>query len=239
MEFHQEKLAQMLGEMAGAGYAGFEIGAQRLENLNAPEKFLSQVQAAELEIAGIHTSIRQYLDGDLDFAYKVADFCQAVQAPYMLVSAHPQLGETQAGLDSLIEVLNQVGTICQERDLTYCYHNHAWEIINDQRILHTIVEQTDRDSVSLCLDIGWVKRADSSLVEVSLDFLDRIRYFHVKDTVDEKFTDLGEGSVDIQTWWQAVQGQGDFYLTYERDEVLPDAFSSAKNSRNYLRQIGI
>ena len=124
-------------------------------------------------------------------------------------------------------------------ELTYCYHNHWYEIENQQAELRALCELTDPDLVSLCMDIGWVERAGYAPAEVSAEFLDRIRYFHLKDTQDSKFVDLGEGTVDFPVWFEAIAGKGNFYLTHERDEVLPNASESARNSRQYLGTIGL
>ncbi|HBX70114.1 MAG TPA: hypothetical protein DEH25_12240 [Chloroflexi bacterium] len=238
-EYHREKRLQMLAEIAQAGYAGIEIGAHRFENLDHPQEFLTQVQRVGLQVAGIHTLGKFYLDGDLTYPTQAADFAQATESPFMLVSGERTAGRSRSDYERMAEIFNQVGEICQQRGLTYCYHNHWWEIENDQAELHTLLELTDPALVSLCLDIGWVQRAGYDPAVISTEFIERIRYFHIKDTVTEKFTDLGEGEVDFPAWWQASAGKGDFYLTHERDEVLPQAFESARASRDYLRTIGL
>jgi sugar phosphate isomerase/epimerase len=43
-----------------------------------------------------------------------------------------------------------------------------------------MLELTDPDLVSLCLDIGWVQRTGYSPAAISTEFVDRIRYFHIR-----------------------------------------------------------
>lgn len=238
-EYHREKMPQMLQEIAKAGYAGIEIGAHRFENLDRPADFLSQVQDAGLHVSGIHTLVKFYDAGNLDYARKSAEFTKAVGSQYMMVSGEAKAGKTQEDYKALADIFNQVGQICQDLELTYCYHNHWYEIENQQAELRALCELTDPDLVSLCMDIGWVERAGYAPAEVSAEFLDRIRYFHLKDTQDSKFVDLGEGTVDFPVWFEAIAGKGNFYLTHERDEVLPNASESARNSRQYLGTIGL
>lgn len=238
-EYHRDQLPKMLSEIAQAGYAGIEIGAHRFENLDHPGDFLSQVQSVDLHVSGIHTLGKFYFDGDLTYPTKAADFTQAVESAFMLVSGQPAEGKSQDDYKRMAEVLDRAGEICQARGITYCYHNHWWEIQNEQAELRALLELTDPKLVSLCLDIGWVERAGYSPAKVSAEFLDRIRYFHLKDTKGEKFFDLGEGTVDFPAWYNAVDGNGDFYMTHERDEVLPNAFESARISREYLMTIGL
>jgi sugar phosphate isomerase/epimerase len=238
-EVHRTEMARMLAEMAQAGYAGIEIGSHRVMDLYSPETFLGMCTQEGLYVSGIHTPIRRYDDGDLDYAKKAADYSQALGTKFMLVSGREGTGKTQDDYKATAEVLNQVGEICRERGLTYLYHNHWYEIVDEAAELHALCDLTDPNLVSLCLDIGWVERANASVVAITTEFLDRIAYFHLKDTKDEKFVSLGDGTVDFPGWLAAIQGKGDFYLTYERDEFLPTALESAKKTRNYLRSLGL
>jgi len=67
----------------------------------------------------------------------------------------------------------------------------------------------------------------------------REQHHRNQDTKDEKFVSLGDGTVDFPGWLTAIEGKGNFYLTYERDEFLPTALESATNSRIYLRTLGL
>ena len=157
----------------------------------------------------------------------------------MLVSGIEGIGKSQDEYKATADVLNRVGEICQERGLTYLYHNHWYEIANNAEELQALCNLTEPDLVSLCLDIGWVERSGASVVEITTDFLDRIAYFHLKDTKNDKFVSLGDGSVDFPGWLAAIQGKGDYYLTYECDEFLPTALQNAIRTRQYLRTLGL
>jgi sugar phosphate isomerase/epimerase len=238
-EVHREEMPRILAEMAQTGYAGIEIGAHRIADLYSPEVFLGMCSQEGLHVSGIHTPIRLYDEGDLDYAKWAADFSQALETKFMLVSGREGTGKSHDEFKATADILNQVGEICRKRGLMYVYHNHWYEITNDATELHALCDLTDPKLVSLCLDIGWVERADASVVDVTAEFLDRIAYFHLKDTKDEKFVSLGDGTVDFPGRLAAIEGKGDFYLTYERDEFLPTALDSAINSRIYLRTLGL
>ena len=110
---------------------------------------------------------------------------------------------------------------------------------NDAAELHALCDLTDPKLVSLCLDIGWVERADVSVVDVTPNSWTGSPYFHLKDTKGENF--VSSGRWDGRYSWlpgQAIEGKGDFYLTHERDEFLPNALESATKSRIYLRTLG-
>jgi inosose dehydratase len=238
-EVHRDEMSRILAEMAQAGYAGIEIGAHRVMDFYSSEAFLGMCAREGLHISGIHTPLRRYIEGDLDYAKRAADFSKALETKFMLVSGIEGTGKTQDEYRAAADILNQVGEICQERGLTYLYHNHWYEIVNNAEELHALCDLTDPNLVSLCLDIGWVERADASVVDITTEFLDRIAYFHLKDTKDSRFVNLGDGTVDFPGWLAAIQGKGEFYLTYEHDEFLPTALESAIRTREYLRTLGL
>ena len=242
-EYHREQLPQMLTEIAAAGYDGVEVGAHKLESLDQPEAFSGMVRDAGLHVAGIHTLARLYFEqvlvGDHEYVDRAADFAKGVAAEFMLVSGERGEGKTADDYKRLADALNRSGEICRERGLTYCYHNHWWEIEREQAELRTLLDFTDPGLVSLCLDVGWVARAGASPAAVTREFLDRIRYFHIKDTRDGAFTEVGSGTVDFQSVLAVIQGKAHLYLTVERDQVLPDALESARKSREYLKGLGV
>jgi sugar phosphate isomerase/epimerase len=237
-EVHRTDMPRLLSEIAQAGFDGIEIGYHRLEGIQQPVTFLEMVQHADLHVSGIHTLGKFYFNDDIAYLERAAKFAQTVQTDYVLVSGE-QGEKNLADLKAIAGILNRSGEICQKAGLTYCYHNHWWEIQNDQNELRTICQLTDPSLVSLCLDIGWVERSGNSVVQVVGDFIDRIRYFHLKDTRDERFVDLGEGTLDFPAWLNVIGDPSAFYLTHERDEVLPDALGSATRSRAYLRSLGL
>ena len=93
-EVHREEMPRILAEMAQAGYAGIEIGAQRVMDFYRPEVFLGMCAREGLSVSGIHTPIRLYDQGDLDYAMRAADLSQAVETKFMLVSGQERTGKT-------------------------------------------------------------------------------------------------------------------------------------------------
>jgi sugar phosphate isomerase/epimerase len=233
----------MIEEIAKTGYDGIEIGVHRFENTDNPEAFRDLVKSHGLQVTSIHTLGELYhedvLAGKMDYPLKAADFTQAVESKFMLVSGDPKEGKTLADYQAMAEVLNQVGQICRQRGITLCYHNHWWEIVNDQEGLKTICENTDPGIVSLCIDVGWVERAGASPVDIVSQYLERTPYFHFKDTIDGKFIEPGAGTVDFAGVLKLLREDGACYLAVERDEVLPNAFESARISREHLRTLGV
>lgn len=238
-EIHRDHLPEMLAEIAGAGYDGIEIGAHRLD-LAQPEAFLRLLQANHLAVIALHTH------GDLaDRANapalkarveNAASFGARVGAPFIALSGVDQPDKTESVFETEAQLLNECGTICQKHGLRLVYHNHYWEIRDDFRELRFIVARTDPTRVWLLLDVGWVERAGGSPPAAVAEFLERVGYLHIKDTRTGKFTELGQGTVDLNGVYRELVGHYEGWLVVERDEVLPDAKARATMSRDYVRQ---
>ena len=240
-EHHRELMPQMIEEIALAGYGGIEIGAHRFEDLSRPRNFSELVQNHGLHVSAIHMQEKYLwadaLEGCFDYAQQVVEFTQAVGSRYLLYSSDHRADKTARYNQDLVKVLNEIGKICQVRGITFCYHNHWWEIDNEQALLRAICDLTDPALVSLCVDVGWVQRAGASPAKVLTEFLDRVRYLHLRDTLEDRWTDVGYGLVDFRSVFQVIKGRDDIYPTVERDEPLPDALGSARKSMAKLREL--
>ena len=243
-KLHRSDLPSIVEQIARAGYDALEIGAQRL-NLDDPDGFLMLMNQHGLSVAGIHTGGEIYTPAEMharqDFFESAARFARAVNAPCVLLSGKPKEGgKTEADLSAEVDSIQWVADICQAQGLPLNFHTHNWELADDLREIRHLVAHTDPQKVSLCLDIGWVQRAGYDPLKVVAEFYPRIRYLHLKDTVDDHWTEVGSGTVDFRALLDDLNRRGfSGQLTVERDEELENAFESAKTSRDYLRGLGI
>lgn len=243
-ESHQTELSHILAEIAAAGYDGLEIGARRLlQWLDQPAAFRQMLHANGLTIVGLHIVPAPIHDAEAVQAsladwQRIIDFAAALEAPFIPLSNLHQPDKTEAAYPIEAESLNRLGQLCRRAGLALCYHNHFWEIENDCRELFYLRDHTDPALVSFCLDVGWVERVGASPVEVSRAMLDRIGYFHLKDTLADRWIEPGQGAVDFPALLRLI-APGDWWLVVERDEPLPRPAECARQSRRYLRQLGL
>lgn len=242
VERNRTDLDGVLGEVAAAGYDGFEIGAQHL-NLAEPEALLRLAQRHGLAVAGIHAG------GDLADPASVTAARQqielilhnivAVGASFLPFSGKQTPHKTPADLQTEVENLNRIGELCADRGVTLCYHNHNWEIANQYAELQAIVDGTDPALVSLCLDVAWVYRGGEDPLAAVERFGLRIAYVHLKDTTPDTWMELGRGELDLPPLIQRIQALHLPWITVEQDEVARPAQESATISRAYLRNVGV
>ncbi len=245
-EANRHSLPAILAEIAGCDYAGFEIGAQHLDTARVgrparPDILRGQAAAAGLQVVGIHIGGEIYdpagvqaMLHDLD---ALLDYIAAVGAPFVPFSGRMKTDKTAAELQQQADALNRIGRLCAARGLRLAYHNHFWEIENDCAELHHLCDHTDPALVGLCLDVGWVQRAGGTPADVTRTFLDRIAYFHIKDTTPAEWREVGHGDLDFPTLFAAIPRRDDLWLVVEQDETRRPPVESAQMSRDVLQRL--
>ena len=238
-ELNRQHLAEVLADIANAGYTGFEIGAQHLE-IDQPEVLRDLAASYGLEVVGIHVGGEIYDPRSVKAALanleRTVAYAKNVGASFIPFSGKMKENKTAAELEHQAQNLNQIGRLCRKHGLDLCYHNHFWEIDQDCAELRHLCDNTDPALVSLCLDVGWVERAGGSPVAVVKEFMDRIGYFHLKDTSPDEWLELGYGRVDFAGLFKLIDGHYDGWLVVEQDETKRQPVESAQMSRSYLKE---
>lgn len=240
---HTSNLPGVLEQIARAGYDGAEIAAHKL-NLENPQGFNALVAQYNLVVAGIHTHGEIYTPSAMqsrrDYYENSARFAHLVNSSCVLISGKRKGSKSEDELRDEVDSLHWVADICYGEGVPLFYHTHDWELADNLRELRYLIEHTNPAKISLALDIGWVQRAGYKPLDVIDEFYPRIRYFHFKDTVDDRWTEVGRGTLDFAAVLADLNQRGfDGWLTVERDEELENAFESAKFSRDRLRDLGI
>jgi sugar phosphate isomerase/epimerase len=238
-EKNRQQLPQVLAEIASAGYDGVEIGAQHLD-FGRPEAFRQLVTSHGLQPAAIHTGGEIYdpqaVKKALENLERTVVFAAKTGAQFLAFSGKMKENRSLEEMQVEAENLGRVGQFCKDNGIRLAYHNHYWEIQEDCRELRYLCEHTDPSLVSLCLDVAWVHRADGNPAEVARTFLDRIAYFHIKDTTDTEWREVGYGDVDMASLFQVIRAREFPWLVVEQDETQRAPVESARMSREYLRQ---
>lgn len=131
----------------------------------------------------------------------------------------------------------------EKRGLTFAYHNHEFEMIpladGSYPIDHLL-----GDTVPFEPDLAWIAVGKADPLFWLEKYKGRIPAVHVKDiapegeALDEKgFADLGHGTLDWQTLWDAAVAAGSKLMIVEHDQPS-DWKRFATRSIAAMRQIG-
>jgi sugar phosphate isomerase/epimerase len=107
---------------------------------------------------------------------------------------------------AFMEVLNKSGELCKSNGLTFGYHNHNFEFINNFGgipLYDVMLANTDPTLVAQQLDIGNMFAAGASPMDYILKYPGRFELMHVKDVIkkdDGKYenTLLGKGIIPLK-----------------------------------------
>lgn len=199
-----EKRDHTVRAVAEAGYRGLEIGARFLD-LDHPAEFKRILDENDVELVSIHTGWNPFLDttgasdrgcGEVERAIA---FARETGASFLVMSGRADVSQQLQDVAGL----NAIGEACGRAGISFCYHNHWWEIQSESRLLREIQRRTDPELVGFCPDIGWIRKVTPEVDKVLDLVAPRIRMVHLKDYVADGVdvrddeTEFGEGIMDF------------------------------------------
>lgn len=226
-----EDLPGVLKDVAEAGYAGIEGGGP---NSRSAEEMKELLDSSGLKLAGVHSGFGNYGDLDDTIAYMKAMDCRLLMCS--------GVGDTSKGLaayEEAAETFNDVGRLCREEGIKFCYHNHSWEFQKFDGVvaLDRLYELTDPRFVHACVDVYWVQHGGESPAEFLKKHLDRVATVHFKDMKDDTFAEVGQGIIDFPGIMEALSGKEDLeWIIVEQDTTQRTAKESVNMSRQYIKE---
>ena len=225
-ERNRSDRAGVLAEVAKAGYDAVEMSPQG-DVADADEA----LRRNGLRVVASHAStgsLERDLDGHLRWLEHHGAHLLACSG-----SDYP----TSAQYTEVARRLDRAGARCREQGVTFCYHNHAHEIVHDMFGLSHILAQTDPGNVKLNLDTYWVAKGGQDPAAVIRLLKGRIGYLHLKDMMaDGSFGEVGAGRLDWAAIRAAADAVGVTVGVVEQDRTAGTPLESSAQSRRYLRE---
>lgn len=137
--------------------------------------------------------------------------------------------------------LNEAGAAAKAAGIQVCYHNHDFEFFDlgdGVRGIDILSSETDPDLVKFELDLYWVTKSGNNPVEQFKTFEGRVPLWHVKDmadTAEQGFAEVGEGTIDYKSIFDAKDVSGMKHYFVEQDQS-DDPFKSIETSFNNLKE---
>lgn len=230
---NQEDIEGCIKAVAAAGYAGLENGPVTGNvDIETYKGWLKQYNLAQ---AGVHMGFPA-IDRLSDFI----QYCKQTGSRYLMVSG---VGDYKTeGLEAYKKaapLFNEVGRKCREEGIDFCYHNHAWEFQQYDGVtaLDWLYQHTDPDLVKLCPDVYWIQVGGQDPATFLRKHADRIAYIHLKDGYPGDFREIGQGPLDWNAIWDALQQLKHVeWLTVEQDRTTRNPEESIAMSRKFIRE---
>jgi inosose dehydratase len=189
--------ARVLDEVAGAGYAGMELGP--LGYLPNGDHLKQELATRDLElVAGFVFEPLHDPDGlgrALRTAAATCEVLAATGAGHLVIiqgftperestAGRPGAGRALAESEwvTLIEGVHSIARLAaEEHGLVPCFHPHAGTYVEFEDEIERLIAGTDPELVSLCIDTGHCAYAGIDPVALFRRHSERVAYFHLKD----------------------------------------------------------
>ncbi len=170
-------------------------------------------------------------------------------------AVYPYLPPSERGgedaIKSLANKLNKAGEQSKKLGIQLCYHNHAFEFqpMNGTMPLQILLNETEKNLVSLELDVFWASVAGHDPVQVIQHHSGRIALVHLKDKAKDQpvqynekvppdaFKEVGRGSLDFPAIIRAATNEGVKHFFVEQDQTPGNPLDSLKISYDYLHKL--
>ena len=268
---------RFLDELAEAGYGWLELGPYGYLPTD-PARLRDELERRGLQVAGqavfggLHHP--EKWASDLEDARRVAELVTAMGARHVVLLPDLYTDLERSLLEppeldgdawrALVRATSELGRIlAEEYGVTAVFHPHADSHVGTQPQVERFLEDTDPETVSLCLDTGHIAYYDGDNVELIRRYPDRIGYLHMKqadpavveqvEAEDLWFAEAvrrgvmcepPHGRPDVEELLRAVDAHldGDLFMIVEQD-LYPcdpdDPLPIATRTCKYLRQLGV
>jgi sugar phosphate isomerase/epimerase len=234
----QEGLIPVLKEISAIGYTGIEGGAFMG---NMPAKELRPVLddlgltfvSGHISMDDIKKGFEPLLDEYLVLGAKYIGLAW-IGEEYRKDAAHWK----RSG-----EAMERAALQANKRDLTFFYHNHAFEFeqFDGKYGFDILFENTDPALLKSEMDVFWVRKGGADPVAYMQKYSGRTPLIHAKDmTKDGKefFAPVGDGQLNFDAIFATGDQNGvDWYLV-EQDQCPKGELASARRSFENMRWNG-
>lgn len=226
-----------------------DIGYTEVEAIYASlDKIWSALKETNLKAVSVHVDTAIFMQGGSKLDSTIADVKQR-GFQYIVVPYIPPAERGGADMfKKLAAKLNSAGEKAKAAGLTLCYHNHAFEFapINGTTGLALLMDNTQKDLVSLEMDVFWVSVAGHDPVTLLQTYSGRVKLLHLKDKakgIDTQynenvphsaFKEVGSGTIDIPAVLSAADAAGVQNYFVEQDQTPGDPIDSLRKSYQYL-----
>jgi inosose dehydratase len=240
--------AQVLEEIALAGYQGTELGPHGFY-ATEPRQLRANLAGHGLSLTSAFVPLRWFqpdrLPADIDALMSVAQLLSALDCPFVVIAdgmARPgEPAPNDAAWKAAACAMENVARLLQKLSLQTVIHLEAGSLLATPEEQDRLCSLTAPDLVGICLDTGHYAYSLGHPREAVRQYGKRIRYVHLKDvdpTIRERvrregldfytavrsgiFTPLGQGCAEISGVVSDLLSTGyQGWLVAEQDVLMP------------------
>jgi inosose dehydratase len=261
----------LLDEMVAAGYIATEWG-MNMERETAKLRFDLQQRSLQMlgGFVGLELRNRQKREAEIARAVEIARFFQSAGGGYLIaadsgddrrrgVAGHvdPSGALTDDQWNSLGTGLNDLAKGLASIGVRVVFHNHVGTYVETEEETTRLLDETDPELVSWCLDCGHLAYGGGDNLRALKKYGSRVGYVHIKDVDGQVlkksrengwsfaqalksyiFAPLGEGIARVPEVIDSLRQAGySGWLVVEQDTTPDDPTQIAAKNRRYLEPL--
>jgi len=239
----EDTLIDALTRLKKAGYD--EVQTAGFGNIISEERISEIFKETGFKVQGTHWDTDEIFNDPDETMRK---HIELFDTKIMGIASVP--GYARQDMDSLRKFINDLNCVSDKvkpHGFKISIHNHNWEFVKldgKKTILEYVVEETDPDVISICLDTHWVQRGGGNPTTWIEKLKDRIDILHLKDMGTEikdnvfvpYFAEIGYGCMDFDSIMAAAEKSNVKYYCVEQDICPADSVDSLAMSAGYIKE---
>lgn len=198
-----------LADYASSGLTAFEPGINNADDI---KKLLPLLKKHHLSMPSLYvgTSLHKADEArqSIESVLAIADTAREAGTTIIVTNPNPiewggDKNKSDAELIEQAGNLDKLGAALKRKGITLAYHMHDMELRMAGRELHHMLQATDPQHVSLCLDVHWVYRGSGNsqvaLFDIVNMYAKRIVELHIRQSRNGTWQEtFGEGDIDYR-----------------------------------------
>lgn len=214
-----KSLERSLGDVAAAGFEGYEPLIERLPDFDRLVPLLNEYN---LDMRSLYVNSTLHEPAQAEQSIKeilaVAERAKGIGTKIIVTNPNPiRWGGPEDKDDSQLRIqakaLDKLGAELRAMGLALAYHNHDAELRRAAREFHHMLTGTSAENVTFCLDAHWVYRGSGDSSAALFDVLKlygrRITELHLRQSRNGIWSEtFGDGDIDYRALARRLQDTG-------------------------------
>ena len=241
LEWKTPNLQQNLVRLKEAGWKGWET-RQSLDWLGSARRVRQLCDGIGIKVAAVcgPNVTLNTADAAHQINKRRIEFASDLEVPIFMTKGPGRLDRptTDADLDGMADVYEDLATYAQPLGVTVTFHPHINHVVDSADEWKRFM--TRLDCCQLCLDMSHAVHWGYDPIQAVYDYRDRISYIHLHDYKDDESVQLGEGMMcDYPAFLSALSDIGyTGWITVCPGHTNVPENEKIRVNRAYLKSIG-
>jgi sugar phosphate isomerase/epimerase len=225
-----------LRQVAAVGYRAVEFAGYSGWSATELKGLLEELRLQPVSSHVPWERLTAHLEDELAYA-------EALGLQYLVCPALPEA--VRQDLGQAIATLERIGAACRERNITFGYHNHAFELnyrlADGRTLLDALLEGSDPACLTAEFDVYWLRYGGADPVAYVRRYAGRVPLLHIKDMEERdgmrRDTEVGAGILPLSAIVEAAAQAQTAWLFVEQEDFEDSPWPRIAKSLHSLKAV--